>query len=871
MDSKTARKYIKIFFAIVFCVLVFYPFLIFHADASVLDPIVNEVLPYPASGPEWVELYNPNSSEIDISGWKLNKANTLGGSPKTFPAGTEIPAYGYLVIEKGVGSNDYAFTLLHYATDVTLFHSDNSVASLLHFPEYSVNNKSWGWYPNADISGEIKSFDTPTKGVSNGGDVDEVSPPVPGLVLPASGSHVKPSVAILDWEDVSDPSVPVTYYYKSFWTGGSYGPVTTGTNSYINATGSADRIYNWQVQACDALNNCSEWSGPWVITIDSISPVTTDSLIDSLWRANSVSRTLNCSDNFGCSDTRYTLDGTNPTVYSTAGTSVSVTTDGIYTLKYFSTDNAGNAEAVKTASNLIKIDKTKPSNITVADSGVWTSSPKLTFSWPESLDGSGSGVAYYQFWLSKASNETNAIDLDAGSSNKWRNVGNTLTYTLTDEEALVLISGVTYYAKVKAVDNARNIASTNVSSWSDGVTLDITIPSSAIISPSPGFYNSSTWDGSFAGTADDSVSGVSKVEVKIKVTTPSNEIKYWDGIDFDMGDSWMDAIGTETWNAKFVPIDGVYTIFYRAVDNAGNIEVENELSEVVFDSTDPQVSLSINPADPDGSNGWYKTEPVVTVVALDTNPDKIEYQYDSETGAWVTYSLPLTVAEGEHTLYYKALDKAGNSSSTTSKSIKVSAADTESPDPVDNLRAEASNSSVVLEWDSSPSLDVDYYRVYRSTDKNYIPNPETRLSEVSSSTKSYDDNDVENGTTYYYYIIVFDTAGNYSEAIGISAEPSSEEEGAEVGPVVNLPIAQGAVLGVEENKNTVPNEQAITREVYDAGKGQVLSGESPMQENGRGMTNSTESKVSLKDFWWVFLIIFGISGVGFFLHKNEKD
>jgi hypothetical protein len=47
----------------------------------------------PTSLEEFIELYNPGDTSLDISGWKLSNAVTF-----TFPAGTHIPAGGYQVV-----------------------------------------------------------------------------------------------------------------------------------------------------------------------------------------------------------------------------------------------------------------------------------------------------------------------------------------------------------------------------------------------------------------------------------------------------------------------------------------------------------------------------------------------------------------------------------------------------------------------------------------------------------------------------------------------------------------------------------------------------------------------------------------------------
>ena len=859
-------------------------------------PIINELSPYPQDDIDWVELYNLGDSSIDIGGWILNNSDsgpTIGGPNVTFTAGTVIPAGGYLVVEKGVGANKFGFDLKHYETHVTLYKPDLTIASKLIYIGDPGTDHSWGLYPNG--TGIVTNFAILTKGASNGGE-DTVPPVIPGN--PGWGKSIPPIGYAGDGVGI-DGFVPCGGYlkndgaYRRLWGQAlddsginmyqiqevkdgsliySGGELTNYTGTFIPGVsdGASEGNYYVRVRAIDTYGNASISDAVWAdtspylswckMTIDITPPATTDSLLDSLWRKEDVLVNLTCSDNFGCFNTYYTLDGENPTNFSNSGTSFSVTTDGIYNLKYFSVDNAGNSEEVKTSANVIKLDKTKPNNVPTEDFGEWVNNPNLTFQWPESLDGTGSGVSYYQFWLSTAGNETNALDLDFASPNKWKYVGNVLTYTLTNEEAALLSLGSTYYAKVKAVDNAGNTANTYSSSWSDGIRLDTQTPSSLFTSPSAGFYNAAGWSGDISGTATDDDSGVSKVELKVKVVTALGENKYWNGADFDLSEHWLTAAGTGAWDYSFTPIEGGYVIYYKAYDNAGNIETANEASGIVFDKTAPQVSHSLSSVSP----------ATITISAVEDNLDKIEYQYDSEAGVWLVYSQPLISIEGGHTFYYRALDKAGNTSSTKSFVVKFLREDTESPLPVDNLRAEAFDSLVVLEWDFSPSLDVDYYRIYKSENKKFIPNPETRFAEVSFDVGSYDDEDVENDTTYYYYVVAFDTAGNNSSAEGVSAKPSKEEEEVVVEEIPNLELPQGAVLGVEEKlaeaetaKFLAPKmEKEINPNENNSEQGNVLAVEDKADEE-------VASPLSVWDFWWVILIIFGIGGIGFYAYRKR--
>ncbi len=65
---------------------------------------INEVLMAPASpGNEWVELYNPTGSSVDVSGYYIDDVAAGGGAPKAIPGGTVIPAGGRWVFEFASG------------------------------------------------------------------------------------------------------------------------------------------------------------------------------------------------------------------------------------------------------------------------------------------------------------------------------------------------------------------------------------------------------------------------------------------------------------------------------------------------------------------------------------------------------------------------------------------------------------------------------------------------------------------------------------------------------------------------------------------------------------------------------------------------
>lgn len=132
-------------------------------------------------------------------------------------------------------------------------------------------------------------------------------------------------------------------------------------------------------------------------TFDSTAPITTDSGTDTNWHNTPVTVTLSCVDTSGsgCSHTYYTTDGSDPTTSSSSGTSVVLSTNGTYTIKYFSVDAVGNSEAIKTATNQVKIDVTAPSSISAPTFSTITSSSIVVVK-PSSVTEIGSGLYEWQ-------------------------------------------------------------------------------------------------------------------------------------------------------------------------------------------------------------------------------------------------------------------------------------------------------------------------------------------------------------------------------------------------------------------------------------------------------------------------------------------
>ncbi|MGQ9582694.1 MAG: PKD domain-containing protein [Thermoplasmatota archaeon] len=115
--------------------------------------------------------------------------------------------------------------------------------------------------------------------------------------------------------------------------------------------------------------------------------------------------------------------------------------------------------------------------------------------------------------------------------------------------------------------------------------------------------------------------------------------------------------------------EGAHRVRYWARDQAGNLGPAQELLARV-DSLAPEVSISMEPALPDGKAGWYRTRPTVTLAIEDADPGSAAY-YAWDGAELRQYYGPLRPPEGLHTLRYLARDTRGNAAAEQTRVIRV--------------------------------------------------------------------------------------------------------------------------------------------------------------------------------------------------------
>jgi len=123
-------------------------------NTSNLKVILNEFSPAPEGNREWVEIYNPNSLTVDLTGWKIDDI-PKGSSPFKIPDKTKISSRGYKVF--------YFSSKLNNSGDtIRLINPSGEVIE-----KFSYGKVEKGVTFAKDSKGAWKTTTTPTPGKKN--------------------------------------------------------------------------------------------------------------------------------------------------------------------------------------------------------------------------------------------------------------------------------------------------------------------------------------------------------------------------------------------------------------------------------------------------------------------------------------------------------------------------------------------------------------------------------------------------------------------------------------------------------------------------------------------------------------------------------
>jgi hypothetical protein len=423
------------------------------------------------------------------------------------------------------------------------------------------------------------------------------------------------------------------------------------------------------------------------------------------WFQSSVRITLLATDDVAVQNTTYRVDYG---LWQSYAGPFDVSGEGTHTVDYYSTDDAGNSEAMKTAS--LRIDALPPT-VTIETSGVqgragwYRSSVNVTLAASDSTSGvasilyrvdngpwiiytglfvvSGAGWHSLEYTsIDLAGNQAGAVTVvlkidstppstsasisgTAGGSGWYASPASvslsatdnvvgvvTITYSVDGgtwqnySHPLVFEEG-RHTLSYRAEDSAGNIEGPH----SIAVNVDATAPTATIMSPSPQTIVTSR-DVQVTWTAADATSGIDHFELSLD-----------GGITHD-----VDATAR---SYTFAGVgDGSHTVKLRVVDVAGNAEATARVLSV--DATSPVVSI----ATPQAGTVWTTSSVTVTWTAIDA-ASEIDHVAISLDGGPVTV-LPATttsheftnLADGTHTVSVQAVDGAGNTA-TSAVSFRV--------------------------------------------------------------------------------------------------------------------------------------------------------------------------------------------------------
>ncbi|MGB0653499.1 MAG: chitobiase/beta-hexosaminidase C-terminal domain-containing protein [Thermoplasmatota archaeon] len=169
------------------------------------------------------------------------------------------------------------------------------------------------------------------------------------------------------------------------------------------------------------------------------------------------------------------------------------------------------------------------------------------------------------------------------------------------------------------------------------------------------------------------------------------------------------------------------------------------------DGAAPFTTLAIDPASPDGLDGWYSSTPTVT---LTTNEADTNITYTLNEGTSMSYAAPFTLPDGEaNQLNFSAVDQFGNTEATrTSATFKVDA----------TAPGQVAQPTVAVEGDG---LKVQWGAVVDETSgiSHYILKRGSQILENVTGATHFVDADLAEGS-YTYTVQAVDKAGNLGAA-----------------------------------------------------------------------------------------------------------
>ena len=210
--------------------------------------------------------------------------------------------------------------------------------------------------------------------------------------------------------------------------------------------------------------------------------------------------------------------------------------------------------------------------------------------------------------------------------------------------------------RINMVSNSGSTLATASPLGSDGagffVSTDVTPPTTSV-SGADGLWHNQPVTLTFSATDNPGGSGIAYTEYSL-----------------DGGVTWTQGASVTIPAPADHSNDGVHTVLYRSVDNAGNVETAKSC-QVMINTTPPTTSVTGADAN------WHNTPVTLTFSATDAGSGVASTQYSVDggpltTGATLTIAAPADHSnDGIHTLSYRSVDNAGNVEATQSCQVRI--------------------------------------------------------------------------------------------------------------------------------------------------------------------------------------------------------
>ncbi len=486
--------------------------------------------------------------------------------------------------------------------------------------------------------------------------VDTVAPAI-SITSPSDNAVLRSSDVSIKWTG-SDITSGIDRYEIQI-DGGSWTQAGTSTSHIF--TGLSDGTHTVHVKAVDKAGNTATDSVTF--TVDATEP----SISITSPPNNTIINSSDITISWTGSDNTTSIDHYEVQIYGGPWTDVGTNTthhfhlvNGTYLVYVKAVDKAGNTAM---DSVTFTTDTANPTiSITSPADNAILKTPDVTIEWTGS--DITSGIDRYE------------IQIDGGP---WTQAGTSTNHTLTG------LPDGTHTVYVKAVDNAGNAGTDSVT-----FTVDTVAPAISITSPSDNAVLRSS-DVSIKWTGSDITSGIDRYEIQID------------------GGSWTQA-GTSTSHIFTGLSDGTHTVHVKAVDKAGNTATDSVTFTV--DATEPSISIT----SPPNNTIINSSDITISWTGSDNTTSIDHYEVQIDGGPWTqagtsTNHTLTGLPDGTHTVYVKAIDKAGN---TATDSITFTM-DTIAPalritSPHNNTIIKLSD--ITISWTGSDNTtSIDHYEV----------------------------------------------------------------------------------------------------------------------------------------------------------------